>query len=53
MGEVACAACSMTFEEEGALDMGASSLDAGGKRLWFCCPPCEAGYRAGQGLPPA
>lgn len=46
MGEVACAACGLPFEEEGALEMGASFLDRDGRRSWFCCPPCEAEFRA-------
>lgn len=46
MAEVHCAACAMAFEEEGALDMGASKLEREGKPRWFCCPPCEAEFRA-------
>jgi YHS domain-containing protein len=36
----------MAFEEEGAVDMGASFLDRGGRRFWFCSPPCEREFRA-------
>lgn len=46
MSEVACAVCGMAFEEEGAVDMGASFLDRGGRRFWFCSPPCEREFRA-------
>jgi YHS domain-containing protein len=49
MPEVACAACGMPFESEGALEMGASKLERGGRTFWFCCPPCEAEFRAGPG----
>lgn len=47
--EACCATCGVTFDEEGALDMGASVLDVDGKRVWFCCPHCEAEYRAARG----
>lgn len=46
MPEVACAACAMPFEEEGALEMGASLVEQAGKKRWFCCPPCEAEWKA-------
>lgn len=46
--EACCATCQTTFEEEGALEMGASFLDVDGKRNWFCCPHCEAEFRAGR-----
>ena len=46
MPECACAACRLTFEEEGALDMGASFVERDGKKVWFCCPPCEAEWKA-------
>lgn len=46
MAEVACAVCGMPFEEEGALDMGASRLERGGRTFWFCCPPCEREFLA-------
>jgi YHS domain-containing protein len=49
VSEVACAVCGVAFEEEGAVDMGASFLDLKGKRFWFCCPPCEAEFRAAPG----
>lgn len=41
MPEVCCATCGLAFEEEGALEMGASVLERDGKRRWFCCPHCE------------
>ena len=46
MAEVACAVCGMAFEEEGALDLGASYLDRAGRRFWFCGPSCETEFRA-------
>lgn len=46
MAEVACAVCGMAFEEEGALEMGASFVERGGRRFWFCGPPCEKEFLA-------
>lgn len=46
MAEVTCAVCGMPFEAEGAPEMGASYVERGGKRFWFCCPPCEAEFNA-------
>ena len=46
MAEVTDPVCGMTFDEESALDLGASFLEVDGKRVWFCCPTCEKEYRA-------
>lgn len=36
----------MTFDEEGALELGACLVERGGKRFWFCCPACEKEFLA-------
>lgn len=46
MSEVMCAVCGMPFEEEGAMELGATALDVGGKKFWFCSPPCEKEFRS-------
>lgn len=45
MPACSCAACGMAFEEEGALEMGASKLETPAGAVWFCCPPCEMEWR--------
>ena len=46
MSEVACAVCGATFEEEGALELGASKLERAGRTDWFCAPYCEQEFLA-------
>ena len=49
MPEVTDPVCGMTFEEETALDLGATFVETGGRRVWFCCPTCEQAWREGRG----
>lgn len=46
MPEVTDAVCGMTFDEETAEELGATSAVHLGKRYWFCCPECEREFRA-------
>lgn len=45
MAEVTDPVCGMTFEEETASDLGATSVEHNGRRVWFCCPHCEAEFQ--------
>lgn len=45
MSEVQDPVCGMSFDEETAADLGATHVEHGGKRYWFCCPTCEQEFR--------
>lgn len=46
MADVRDPVCGMEFPEEGAEELGACVLVHRGRKLYFCCPTCEAEFRA-------
>lgn len=46
VAEVTDPVCGMTFDESSAIELGACMSEHEGRRFWFCCPSCQAEFRA-------